>query len=65
MFALNLLVFGVYGLLIGLVGMAIALRFAYGKYGLWWFAVLYAVLSVVAVGEYVARSGSVLKLLDG
>jgi cellulose synthase/poly-beta-1,6-N-acetylglucosamine synthase-like glycosyltransferase len=65
MFAFNLLVFVPYGLLIGVVSQAIALRFAYGslRYGaLLFYTPLYPLLRLVNV---LARSRSVLSYLMG
>ena len=65
LFGLNLLVFVPYGLLIGLVSQAIALRFAYGSYqygSLLFYTPLYPVLRLVNV---FARSRSVLSYLMG
>jgi len=65
LFGLNLLVFFPYGLLIGLVSQAIALRFAYGSYhydGLLFYTPLYPLLRLINV---LARSRSVLSYLTG
>jgi len=65
LFGLNLLVFVPYGLLIGMVSQAIALRFAYGRYqygALLFYAPLYPLLWLVNV---LARSRSVLSYLTG
>ena len=65
LFALNLLVFIPYGLLIGVVNQAIALRFAYGSYvygDLLFYTPLYAILRIV---NMFARSGSVVNYLMG
>jgi cellulose synthase/poly-beta-1,6-N-acetylglucosamine synthase-like glycosyltransferase len=64
-FGLNLLVFIPYGLLIGVVNQAIALKFAYGSYtygGLLFYTPLYALLRLINV---FARSGSVVNYLMG
>jgi biofilm PGA synthesis N-glycosyltransferase PgaC len=65
LFAFNLLVFIPYGLLIGVVGQAIALRFAYGSVRYRWllfYTPLYPLLRLVNV---VARSRSVVSYLMG
>jgi hypothetical protein len=65
LFAFNLLVFIPYGLLIGVVSQAIALRFAYGSVRYKWllfYTPLYPVLRLVNV---VARSRSVVSYLMG
>jgi cellulose synthase/poly-beta-1,6-N-acetylglucosamine synthase-like glycosyltransferase len=65
LFGLNLLVFFPYGLLIGIVSQAIALRFAYGSYqygALLFYTPLYPLLRLVNV---LARSRSVLSYLTG
>ncbi len=65
LFAFNLLVFVPYGLLIGVVNQAIALRFAYGSccYGtLLFYTPLYPLLRLVNV---LARSSSVVSYLMG
>jgi cellulose synthase/poly-beta-1,6-N-acetylglucosamine synthase-like glycosyltransferase len=65
LFGLNLLIFVPYGLLIGVVSQAIALRFAYGKchYAtLLFYAPFYPVLWLVNV---LARSQSILSYLTG
>jgi len=65
LFGLNLLVFVPYGLLIGVISQAIALRFAYGRYQystLLFYTPLYPVLRLVNV---LARSQSVLSYLTG
>jgi cellulose synthase/poly-beta-1,6-N-acetylglucosamine synthase-like glycosyltransferase len=65
LFGLNLLVFVPYSLLIGVIGQAIALRFAYGSYqysALLLYTPLYPVLRLVNV---LARSRSVLSYLAG
>ncbi len=65
LFGLNLLVFFPYGLLIGVVSQAIALRFAYGSYqygALLFYTPLYPLLRLVNV---LARSRSVLSYLTG
>jgi cellulose synthase/poly-beta-1,6-N-acetylglucosamine synthase-like glycosyltransferase len=65
LFGLNLLVFAPYGLLIGVVSQAIALRFAYGSYlygALLLYTPLYPVLRLVNV---LARSRSFLSYLAG
>jgi cellulose synthase/poly-beta-1,6-N-acetylglucosamine synthase-like glycosyltransferase len=65
LFGLNLLVFVPYGLLIGVVSQAIALRFAYGSYQyntLLFYTPLYPLLRLVNV---LARSRSVLSYLTG
>jgi cellulose synthase/poly-beta-1,6-N-acetylglucosamine synthase-like glycosyltransferase len=65
LFGLNLLVFVPYGLLIGVVSQAIALRFAYGGYqygSLLFYTPFYPVLWLVNV---FARSRSVLSYLMG
>jgi len=65
LFGLNLLVFVPYGLLIGVISQAIALRFAYGSYqygALLFYTPLYPVLRIVNV---LARSRSVLSYLMG
>jgi cellulose synthase/poly-beta-1,6-N-acetylglucosamine synthase-like glycosyltransferase len=65
LFGLNLLVFVPYGLLIGVISQAIALRFAYGSYqygALLFYTPLYPVLRLVNV---LARSRSVLNYLAG
>jgi cellulose synthase/poly-beta-1,6-N-acetylglucosamine synthase-like glycosyltransferase len=65
LFGLNLLVFVPYGLLIGVISQAIALRFAYGSYqygALLFYTPLYPVLRLVNV---LARSQSVLSYLAG
>jgi cellulose synthase/poly-beta-1,6-N-acetylglucosamine synthase-like glycosyltransferase len=64
-FGLNLLVFFPYGLLIGLISQAIALKFAYGSYqyrALLLYTPLYPLLRLVNV---FARSRSVLSYLTG
>jgi len=65
LFGLNLLVFVPYGLLIGVISQAIALRFAYGSYqygALLFYTPLYPALWLVNV---LARSRSVLSYLAG
>jgi cellulose synthase/poly-beta-1,6-N-acetylglucosamine synthase-like glycosyltransferase len=65
LFGLNLLVFVPYGLLIGVVSQAIALRFAYGSYqhgALLFYTPLYPLLRLVNV---LARSRSLLSYLTG
>lgn len=65
LFGLNLLVFFPYGLLIGVISQAIALRFAYGSYhydGLLFYTPLYPLLRLINV---LARSRSVLSYLTG
>jgi cellulose synthase/poly-beta-1,6-N-acetylglucosamine synthase-like glycosyltransferase len=65
LFAFNLLVFIPYGLLIGVVNQAIALRFAYGSYrygALLFYTPLYPLLRLVNV---LARSRSVASYLMG
>jgi cellulose synthase/poly-beta-1,6-N-acetylglucosamine synthase-like glycosyltransferase len=65
LFGLNLLVFFPYGLLIGLISQAIALKFAYGSYQygtLLFYTPLYPLLRLVNV---LARSRSVLSYLMG
>ena len=65
LFGLNLLVFIPYGLLIGVVNQAVALRFAYGSYryrGLLLYTPLYPLLWLVNV---LARSRSMLSYLMG
>ena len=65
LFGLNLLVFVPYGLLIGVVSHAIALRFAYGSFhygSLLFYTPLYPVLWLINV---FARSRSVLNYLTG
>ncbi|MBM4401274.1 MAG: glycosyltransferase family 2 protein [Crenarchaeota archaeon] len=65
LFAFNLLVFIPYGLLIGVVNQAIALRFAYGSYrygALLFYTPLYPLLRLVNV---LARSSSVVSYLMG
>jgi cellulose synthase/poly-beta-1,6-N-acetylglucosamine synthase-like glycosyltransferase len=65
LFGFNLLVFIPYGLLIGVVNQAIALRFAYGSYGygsLLFYTPFYPLLRLVNV---LARSRSVLSYLMG
>jgi biofilm PGA synthesis N-glycosyltransferase PgaC len=65
LFAFNLLVFIPYGLIIGVVSQAIALRFAYGSVRYKWllfYTPLYPVLRLVNV---VARSSSVVSYLMG
>jgi cellulose synthase/poly-beta-1,6-N-acetylglucosamine synthase-like glycosyltransferase len=65
LFGLNLLVFFSYGLLIGLISQAIALKFAYGSYqydALLFYTPLYPLLRLINV---LARSHSVLSYLTG
>ena len=65
LFALNLLVFDPYGLLIEVVNQAIALWFAYGSYvygDLLFYTPFYAILRIV---NMFARSGSVVNYLMG
>jgi cellulose synthase/poly-beta-1,6-N-acetylglucosamine synthase-like glycosyltransferase len=65
LFGLNILVFFPYGLLIGVISQAIALRFAYGsnQYGtLLFYTPLYPLLRLINV---LARSRSVLSYLTG
>jgi cellulose synthase/poly-beta-1,6-N-acetylglucosamine synthase-like glycosyltransferase len=65
LFGLNLLVFVTYGLLIGVISQAIALRLAYGSFqhgALLFYTPLYPVLWLVNV---LARSRSVLNYLTG
>jgi len=65
LFGLNVLVFGAYGLLIGVVFQAIALKLAYGTYrygSLLFYTPLYVVLRLVNV---LARSLSVLSYMAG
>lgn len=65
LFGLNLLVFFPYGLLIGVISQAIALRFAYGSYhydGLLFYTPLYPLLRLINV---LARSRSVFSYLTG
>jgi len=65
LFGLNLLIFIPYGLLIGVVNQAVALRFAYGSYryrGLLLYTPLYPLLWLVNV---LARSRSMLSYLMG
>jgi len=65
LFAFNLLVFIPYGLLIGVVNQAIALRLAYGSYrygALLFYTPLYPLLRLVNV---LARSSSVVSYLMG
>jgi hypothetical protein len=65
LFVFNLLVFIPYGLLIGVVNQAIALRFAYGSYrygALLFYTPLYPLLRLVNV---FARSSSVVSYLMG
>jgi cellulose synthase/poly-beta-1,6-N-acetylglucosamine synthase-like glycosyltransferase len=65
LFGLNLLIFLPYGLLIGVAGQAIALKFAYGSYqyhALLFYTPLYPFLRLVNV---FARSRSVLSYLTG
>lgn len=65
LFGLNLLVFFPYGLLIGVISQAIALKFAYGSYqyrALLFYTPLYPLLRIVNV---FARSRSLLSYLTG
>jgi cellulose synthase/poly-beta-1,6-N-acetylglucosamine synthase-like glycosyltransferase len=65
LFAYNLLIFVPYGLLIGVVNQAIALKYAYGKFGygdLLFYTPFYPVLRLVNV---LARSRSVVSYLMG
>ena len=65
LFGLNILVFFPYGLLVGVISQAIALRFAYGnnQYGtLLFYTPLYPLLRLINV---LARSQSVLSYLSG
>ncbi len=65
LFGLNLLVFFPYGLLIGVISQAIALKFAYGSYqyrALLFYTPLYPLLRIVNV---FARSRSLLNYLTG
>jgi hypothetical protein len=65
LFGLNLLVFVPYGLLIGVVSQAIALRFAYGSYqynALLFYTPLYPLLRLVNV---LARFRSILSYVTG
>jgi cellulose synthase/poly-beta-1,6-N-acetylglucosamine synthase-like glycosyltransferase len=64
-FGVNLLVFIPYGLLIGIINQAIALRFAYGSFAygdLLFYTPLYAILRLI---NMFARSGSVVSYLMG
>jgi biofilm PGA synthesis N-glycosyltransferase PgaC len=65
LFAFNLLIFIPYGLLIGVVNQAIALKYAYGKFGygtLLFYTPFYPILRLVNV---LARSRSVLSYVMG
>jgi len=65
LFGLNILVFGLYGLLVGVVFQAVALKLAYGSYvygGLLFYMPLYSLLRLVNV---FARVRSVLSYLRG
>jgi len=65
LFGLNILVFGLYGLLVGVVFQAVALKLAYGSYvygGLLFYMPLYPLLRLVNV---YARVRSVLSYVRG
>jgi hypothetical protein len=65
LFAFNLLIFIPYGLLIGVVNQAIALKYAYGKFSygtLLFYTPFYPILRLVNV---LARSRSVLSYMMG
>jgi cellulose synthase/poly-beta-1,6-N-acetylglucosamine synthase-like glycosyltransferase len=64
-FAYNLLVFVLYGLLVGVVNQAIALRFAYGSYGYGWLLFYTPVYPFFWLVNVFARVRSVLIYVSG